>query len=340
MPLLEIENLSVEFPTSQGTLRAVDRIDLTLDEGEVLGVVGESGSGKSVTMLALMGLVGYPGRVRADKLRFDGRDLLTMSARERRQLTGKDVAMIFQEPSTSLNPCFTIGFQLAETLKKHEGMDGKAARRRSIELLEQVGIPAPESRLKAFPHQMSGGMNQRVMIAMAIACNPRLLIADEPTTALDVTIQAQILDLLMTLQRERNMALVLITHNMGVVAETAQRIMVMYAGQIMEERKVDALFSAPQHPYSAALLAALPERSEGESRLATIPGMVPGLNDRPKGCLFSPRCAYATEHSRSVQPQLRAWQDGHVRCHYPLGDAQREAERARDEAGATTEAAR
>ena len=340
MPLLEIENLSVEFPTSQGTLRAVDRIDLTLDEGEVLGVVGESGSGKSVTMLALMGLVGYPGRVRADKLRFDGRDLLTMSARERRQLTGKDVAMIFQEPSTSLNPCFTIGFQLAETLKKHEGMDSKAAKRRSIELLEQVGIPAPESRLKAFPHQMSGGMNQRVMIAMAIACNPRLLIADEPTTALDVTIQAQILDLLMTLQRERNMALVLITHNMGVVAETAQRIMVMYAGQIMEERKVDALFSAPQHPYSAALLAALPERSEGESRLATIPGMVPGLNDRPKGCLFSPRCAYATQHSRTVQPQLRPWQDGHVRCHYPLGDPQREAERARDEAGAAKEAAR
>ena len=340
MPLLEIENLSVEFPTSQGTLRAVDRIDLTLDEGEVLGVVGESGSGKSVTMLALMGLVGYPGRVRADKLRFDGRDLLTMSARERRQLTGKDVAMIFQEPSTSLNPCFTIGFQLAETLKKHEGMDGKAAKRRSIELLEQVGIPAPESRLKAFPHQMSGGMNQRVMIAMAIACNPRLLIADEPTTALDVTIQAQILELLMTLQRERNMALVLITHNMGVVAETAQRIMVMYAGQIMEERKVDALFANPQHPYSAALLAALPERSEDATRLATIPGMVPGLNDRPKGCLFSPRCAYATEHSRNVQPELRNWADGRVRCHYPLGDANRDAERARDEAAQAQEAAR
>src|SRR6478736_683452 len=286
MPLLEIENLSVEFQTSQGTLRAVDRIDLTLEEGEVLGVVGESGSGKSVTMLALMGLVGYPGRVRADKLRFDGRDLLTMSARERRQLTGKDVAMIFQEPSTSLNPCFTIGFQLAETLKKHEGMDGKAAKRRSIELLEQVGIPAPESRIKAFPHQMSGGMNQRVMIAMAIACNPRLLIADEPTTALDVTIQAQILDLLMSLQKERGMALVLITHNMGVVAETAQRIMVMYAGQVMEERNVASLFAAPQHPYSAALLAALPERSEGEHRLATIPGMVPGPHDRPQGCLF------------------------------------------------------
>ncbi len=340
MPLLEIENLSVEFPTSQGTLRAVDRIDLTLDEGEVLGVVGESGSGKSVTMLALMGLVGYPGRVRADKLRFDGRDLLTMSARERRQLTGKDVAMIFQEPSTSLNPCFTIGFQLAETLRKHEGMDRKAAKRRAIELLEQVGIPAPESRLKAYPHQLSGGMNQRVMIAMAIACNPRLLIADEPTTALDVTIQAQILELLMTLQRERNMALVLITHNMGVVAQTAQRIMVMYAGQIMEERKVDALFSNPQHPYSAALLSALPERSEHATRLATIPGMVPGLNDRPKGCLFSPRCAYATEHSRNVQPDLRNWMDGRVRCHYPLGDANRDAERARDEAGQAEEAVR
>ncbi len=340
MPLLEIENLSVEFPTSQGTLRAVDRIDLTLDEGEVLGVVGESGSGKSVTMLALMGLVGYPGRVRADKLRFDGRDLLTMSARERRQLTGKDVAMIFQEPSTSLNPCFTIGFQLAETLRKHEGMDGKAAKRRSIELLEQVGIPTPESRLKAFPHQMSGGMNQRVMIAMAIACNPRLLIADEPTTALDVTIQAQILELLMSLQRERNMALVLITHNMGVVAETAQRIMVMYAGQIMEERKVDALFSNPQHPYSAALLAALPERSEDATRLATIPGMVPGLNDRPKGCLFSPRCAYATDHSRLIQPELRNWADGRVRCHYPLGDPQRDAARTRDEAGQAKEAVR
>ncbi len=340
MPLLEIENLSVEFPTSQGTLRAVDRIDLTLDEGEVLGVVGESGSGKSVTMLALMGLVGYPGRVRADKLRFDGRDLLTMSARERRQLTGKDVAMIFQEPSTSLNPCFTIGFQLAETLRKHEGMDRKAAKRRAIELLEQVGIPAAESRLKAFPHQLSGGMNQRVMIAMAIACNPRLLIADEPTTALDVTIQAQILELLMSLQRERGMALVLITHNMGVVAETAQRIMVMYAGQIMEERKVDALFADPQHPYSAALLAALPERSENATRLATIPGMVPGLNDRPKGCLFSPRCAYATEHSRNVQPELRPWMDGRVRCHYPLGDANRDADRARDDGRLTTEATR
>jgi len=237
--------------------------------------------------------------------------------------------MIFQEPTTSLNPCFTIGYQLTETLRLHEGMDGKAARRRAIELLEQVGIPAPESRMRAFPHQLSGGMNQRVMIAMAIACNPKLLIADEPTTALDVTIQAQILDLLLSLQRERGMALVLITHNMGVVAETAQRVMVMYAGQIMEEQPTDRLFAAPQHPYTAALLSALPERSEG-GRLATIPGVVPGLYDRPKGCLFSPRCSYATEHSRTVRPDLRDWEGGRVRCHYPLGDPQRSARIAAD----------
>ena len=330
MPLLEIQNLSVEFPTSSGVLRAVDGVSLTLDEGEILGVVGESGSGKSVTMLALMGLVAYPGRVRADRLAFADRDLLDISDGERRQLTGKDVAMIFQEPTTSLNPCFTIEFQLTETLRLHEGMDGKAARRRAIELLDQVGIPAPEGRLKAYPHQLSGGMNQRVMIAMAIACNPKLLIADEPTTALDVTIQAQILDLLLSLQRERGMALVLITHNMGVVAETAQRVMVMYAGQIMEERDAASLFEAPQHPYTAALLAALPERSVGDHRLATIPGVVPGLFDRPQGCLFSPRCAYATEHSRRVRPELRAWMGGQIRCHYPLGDPERERAIAAD----------
>jgi dipeptide transport system ATP-binding protein len=330
MPLLEIKNLSVEFPTSSGVLRAVDGVSLSLDEGEVLGVVGESGSGKSVTMLALMGLVAYPGRVKADRLAFGGRDLLDISDGERRRLTGKDVAMIFQEPTTSLNPCFTIGFQLAETLRLHEGMDAKAAKRRSIELLEQVGIPAPEGRLKSYPHQLSGGMTQRVMIAMAIACNPKLLIADEPTTALDVTIQAQILDLLLTLQRERGMALVLITHNMGVVAETAQRVMVMYAGQVMEERSAAALFEAPQHPYTAALLAALPERSEGDHRLATIPGVVPGLFDRPAGCLFGPRCAYATEHSRRVRPELRPWMGGQIRCHYPLGDPQRERAIAAD----------
>ena len=325
MGLLEIENLSVEFPTQNGAMQAVDGVSLSLDEGEVLGIVGESGSGKSVTMMALMGLVPYPGRVRADKLRLAGHDLLSLSQGERNKLVGKDIAMIFQEPTTSLNPCFTVGFQLAETLRLHLHLDRKAAKKRSIELLEQVGIPAPESRLKAYPHQLSGGMNQRVMIAMAIACNPRLLIADEPTTALDVTIQAQILDLLRSLQQERGMALVLITHNMGVVSEMAQRVAVMYAGQIMEERSAHALFNSPQHPYTEALLAALPERSDGATRLATIPGMVPGLHDRPQGCLFAPRCAYATEHCQTMRSELRTWQDGMVRCHYALGDPQRGA---------------
>jgi dipeptide transport system ATP-binding protein len=325
MALLEIENLSVEFPSQNGIMHAVDGISLSLEEGEVLGIVGESGSGKSVTMMALMGLVAYPGRVKADKLRFAGHDLLKLSQGERNKLIGKDVAMIFQEPTTSLNPCFTVGFQITETLRLHLGMDKKAATRKAIELLEQVGINSPESRLKAYPHQLSGGMNQRVMIAMAIACNPRLLIADEPTTALDVTIQAQILDLLRSLQKERGMALVLITHNMGVVSEMAQRIAVMYAGQIMEEQSAQALFNTPQHPYTEALLSALPERSDGSSRLATIPGMVPGLYDRPAGCLFAPRCSYATEHSRNERPLLRAWKDGMVRCHYPLGDPSREA---------------
>ncbi|MEN9397791.1 MAG: hypothetical protein RLZ81_2321 [Pseudomonadota bacterium] len=337
MALLEIENLSVDFPSQRSVMHAVDGVSLSLEAGDVLGIVGESGSGKSVTMMALMGLVAYPGVVRADRLRFDGHDLLKLSTRERSRLTGKDVAMIFQDPTTSLNPCFTIGFQLAETLKLHLGMDRRAAHRRSIELLEQVGIPAPESRLKVYPHQMSGGMNQRVMIAMAIACNPKLLIADEPTTALDVTIQAQILDLLRSLQKERGMALVLITHNMGVVSEMAQRVAVMYAGQIMEERGAAELFAAPQHPYTEALMAALPERSDGHSRLATIPGMVPGLYDRPTGCLFAPRCGYATDSCRAQRPALRNWQSGMVRCHYALGDASAQAAHAAgklDEVGA------
>ncbi len=322
MALLEIENLSVEFPSHTATMYAVDGVSLSLDTGDVLGIVGESGSGKSVTMMALMGLVAYPGRVKADTLRFDGHDLLALSERERRRLTGKDLSMIFQDPTTSLNPCFTVGFQLAETLKLHLHMDRAAARRRSIELLEQVGIPAPESRLDVYPHQLSGGMSQRVMIAMAIACNPKLLIADEPTTALDVTIQAQILDLLRSLQKERGMALVLITHNMGVVSEMAQRIAVMYAGQIMEQRHADTLFTNPQHPYTEALMAALPERNDGHSRLATIPGMVPGLYDRPNGCLFSPRCRYANDGLCQTRPPLRNWKDGAVRCHFSITDNQ------------------
>ena len=321
MALLEIRNLSVDFPSGNGVLHAVDGVDLTLDSGDVLGIVGESGSGKSVTMMALMGLVAFPGRVTADRLRFDGHDLMALSPRQRSALTGKDLAMIFQDPTTSLNPCFTIGFQLAESLKLHLRMDGKAARRRSIELLEQVGIPAPESRLKVYPHQMSGGMNQRVMIAIAIACNPKLLIADEPTTALDVTIQAQILDLLRALQKDRGMALVLITHNMGVVSQMAKSIAVMYAGQIMEERAAQALFHTPLHPYTEALLAAMPERSDGSRRLATIPGMVPGLYDRPDGCLFGPRCNYTQDRCRNQRPGLDSRQGSQVRCHFPLDTA-------------------
>jgi len=243
MALLEIEDLHVDFPAQSGVLHAVDGVSLTLDEGEVLGIVGESGSGKSVTMLALMGLVAFPGQVQARRMRFAGRELPSLSDRERRKVIGKDVAMIFQDPTTSLNPCFTVGFQLTETLRLHLGLDHKAARHRAAELLEQVGIPAAASRLGDFPHQLSGGMNQRVMIAMAIACNPRLLIADEPTTALDVTIQAQILDLLRGLQNERGMALVLVTHNMGVVAEMARRVAVMYAGQVVEERAAEEVLS-------------------------------------------------------------------------------------------------
>lgn len=329
MAALEIDNLTVEFPSAGPPLRAVDGVSLRVEHGEVLGIVGESGSGKSVSMLAMMGLIPYPGRFHADRMTFDGHDLLALPDNERRKLTGKDMAMIFQEPATSLNPSFTVGFQIAETLRIHMKMDRKAAHRRAIELLEQVGIPAPESRLSAYPHQLSGGMNQRVMIAMAIACNPKLLIADEPTTALDVTIQAQILDLLLSLQREYGMALILITHNMSVVAQVAERVMVMYCGQVMEERPAAELFRSPQHPYTAALLAARPESRIGE-RLATIPGSVPSLLERPKGCLFSPRCAYATPLTDRERPELVPWKDGAVRCHYPLGDPTRDARIVQD----------
>jgi dipeptide transport system ATP-binding protein len=319
MALLEIRNLSVEFATHRGPFRAVDGLDLTLEKGDLLGVVGESGSGKSVAMLAVMGLIPYPGKVTADHLSFEGIDLLSLTPRARRRITGKDVAMVFQEPMTSLNPCFTVGFQIMETLKAHEGGSRKQRRDRTVQLLGQVGIPVPESRLSAYPHQLSGGMSQRVMIAMAIACNPKLLIADEPTTALDVTIQAQILDLLVELQRERGMAMVLITHDMGVVAETAERVVVMYASQQVEQQPVDRLFENPRHPYTAALLEALPERSLDHRRLATIPGMVPGIADRPQGCVFNPRCSFTTELCRTKRPDLAEYHGAAlVRCHYPL----------------------
>ena len=313
MPLIDIQNLTVEFKTGHGWFRAVDGVSLTVDPGEVLAIVGESGSGKSVAMLAVMGLLPWTARVTAGRMDFQGRDLLHMSAGERRGITGKDIAMIFQEPMSSLNPCFTVGFQLTEALRTHLDMDRKAARARAIELLESVGIPGPEQRLSSFPHQLSGGMNQRVMIAMAIACGPRLLIADEPTTALDVTIQAQILDLLVRLQKDTGMGLVLITHSMGVVAETAERVSVQYAGQKVEEQPVRQLFADPRHPYTAALLSALPERARAR-RLPSIAGVVPGQFDRPPGCLFAPRCEFATSLCHATAPKLN---DGAL-CHYPL----------------------
>ena len=316
MALLEIKNLSVDFQTAGGLFRAVDSVDINCDSGEILSIVGESGSGKSVSMLALMGLLPWTAKVSAETMSFNGQNLLGLSKRDRRKIIGKDMAMIFQEPMSSLNPCFTVGFQLGETLRIHMGMDKTQRRERSLELLNLVGIPAPEKRLTAFPHQLSGGMSQRVMIAMALACNPKLLIADEPTTALDVTIQAQILDLLTRLQRENNMALILITHDMGVVAETAERVQVQYAGQRVEEQNVVGLFEDPHHPYTAALLSALPERAVGK-KLPSIKGVVPGQYDRPSGCLFSPRCEYADE-ACSAGVTRQSEKLGEALCNYPL----------------------
>jgi dipeptide transport system ATP-binding protein len=314
--LLEIRNLSVTFATAVGPFKAVDGVDLDVEAGEVVAIVGESGSGKSVAMLAVMGLLPKTATVTADRLAFGGEDLFGISARRKRALIGKDMAMIFQEPMSSLNPCFTVGFQIGEALKTHLGMDHTARRQRSVELLQEVGIPEPERRLAAFPHQLSGGMSQRVMIAMAIACRPKLLIADEPTTALDVTIQAQILDLLVSLQTETGMGLVLITHSMGVVAETAHRVLVQYAGQQVEQQPVRGLFAMPHHPYTVALLDALPDRATGD-RLPAIPGVVPGQGDRPDGCLFNPRCGFATDLCRKVGPPQQSSALGRALCHYP-----------------------
>ncbi|WP_281977115.1 ABC transporter ATP-binding protein [Pseudorhizobium flavum] len=269
MALLQIDNLTVEFETASGWFRAVDGVSISVENGEVLAIVGESGSGKSVAMLAVMGLLPWTAKITADRMLFEGRDIQNISAAERRKLIGKDISMIFQEPIASLNPCFTVGFQIEEVLRIHLGLDKKARRERAIELFRQVGLPNPEERLNHFPHQMSGGQCQRVMIAIAIACDPKLLIADEPTTALDVTIQKQILDLLMSLQAKNGMGLIMITHDMGVVAETADRVVVQYKGKKMEEADVLSLFENPESNYTRALLAALPENATGD-RLTTV----------------------------------------------------------------------
>ena len=319
--LLAVRELSVAFDTAGGRFNAVERLDLSVEAGEVLGVVGESGSGKSVSMLAVMGLLPPNGRMTAERLEFQGTELRSLSRAERRRLTGSEVAMVFQEPTSSLNPCYPIGWQIGEALRVHHRLSRRAVRTQVIELLDQVGIPAPDQRRRAFPHQLSGGLNQRAMIAMAVACDPALLIADEPTTALDVTVQKGVLELLVRLQRERGMGLVLITHDMGVIAQTAQRVQVMYAGQVMEEQPAATLFERPRHPYTAALLDALPERAEGKKRLPTIPGMVPGIGDRPSGCLFAPRCRYRTLRCTFERPELAPAMGAKVRCHYPLNDA-------------------
>ncbi|MCT8830225.1 dipeptide ABC transporter ATP-binding protein [Glaesserella parasuis] len=321
MALLKVDELSVHFGDKKAPFRAVDRVSYEVNEGEVLGIVGESGSGKSVSSLAIMGLIDFPGRVMANSLRFNGHNLLDLKPKEKQKIVGADVAMIFQDAMTSLNPSYTVGYQIMEALKVHQGGSKEWRKERAIELLTMVGIPDPTSRLDVYPHQLSGGMSQRVMIAMAIACNPKLLIADEPTTALDVTIQAQIIDLLLELQRKENMALILITHDLALVAESAHRIIVMYAGQVVEEGKSEQIFKSPLHPYTQALLKALPEFAEGKSRLQSLPGVVPGKYDRPQGCLLNPRCPYATDLCRQKEPELRTINGRQVKCHTPLNES-------------------
>jgi oligopeptide/dipeptide ABC transporter ATP-binding protein len=297
MALLEVDNLSTHFFTREGVVRAVDGVSFTVDAGRTLGIVGESGCGKSVTALSIMRLLPEPpARIVSGSIRFDGRELTTLSERELEDVRGRRIAMVFQDPMTALNPTLTIGTQLTEVLERHLALEADAARRRAAELLDEVGIARARERLDDYPHRFSGGMRQRVMIAMAIACEPQLLIADEPTTALDVTVQAQVLDLLDDLQREREMAMILITHNMGVVAESADEVAVMYAGQIVEQAPALDLFRRPEHPYTEALLAALPNLDDDHARdrrLAAIPGRPPDLIDPPSGCRFAARCPYA-----------------------------------------------
>ena len=316
--LLKIRNLHTYFYTDDGVAKAVDGVDLELVEGGTLGVVGESGCGKSVTALSIMRLIpDPPGKIIQGKIVFGGKDLLTLSDTEMRKIRGRSISMIFQEPMTSLNPVFQIGDQISEVLTLHEGLSKKEAWNRSIEMLKMVGIPAAERRITEYPHQLSGGMRQRVMIAMALACSPKLMIADEPTTALDVTIQAQILELINRLQREKGMSVILITHNLGVIAETAQMVAVMYAGRVVEYTDVRTLFATPQHPYTQGLLKSIPRLDEDhakKAKLEAIPGLVPSLLDLPPGCKFSNRCKFVFEKC-GQEPPLEEVSTGHfVRC--------------------------
>jgi oligopeptide/dipeptide ABC transporter ATP-binding protein len=329
LALLEVEDLHTYFKTRAGEVRAVDGVSFSLEERRTLGIVGESGSGKSVTVLSIMGLVVPPGRVVSGSVRFDGQELTTMKSRHLEDLRGDRIGMIFQDPMTSLNPTLTIGKQITETLERHRGMSRQEARKRAIELLEEVHIPQAARRLDDYPHRYSGGMRQRVMIAIAISCDPKLLIADEPTTALDVTVQAGILDTLEELRDEHDMAMIIITHNMGVVAEAADDIAVMYAGLIVEQANALDLFDRPEHPYTEALLGALP-KFEGDARharLATIPGRPPDLIAPPEACRFAPRCRYAgMDDCNLVAPELREIRPGHwVRSAHPASERAAEA---------------
>ena len=313
--LLSVKNLSTEFPVKKGIVRAVEDVSFDVDAGEILAIVGESGSGKSVTSLSVMGLLAEPGRVAAGSMEFEGRDLATLSEKDYRELRGNDMAMIFQEPMTSLNPVYRVGKQIVEAIRTHEKVSKKEARERAIDLLRKVGIPSPEKRIDDYPHQMSGGMRQRVMIAMALACNPKLLIADEPTTALDVTIQAQILDLLRRLRDDTGMAVLLITHDLGVVSETADRVVVMYCGQVVEEAEVRALFDHPMHPYTLGLLKSIPRLEDDDTkRLYMIKGMVPNPLEMPPGCHFSDRCDSCMDICRTQMPKLVDAGGRKVRC--------------------------
>ena len=316
MSLLEVKDLKTYFYTDAGVGKAVDGVTFSLEKGKVLGIVGESGCGKSVTSLSIMRLVDQTtGRYEGGSIFFDGQDILQIPEKEMRKLRGNKISMIFQEPMTSLNPVFTIGYQIEESLILHKGMDKKAARQRAIELLKLVGIPEAEKRVEEYPHQLSGGMRQRVMIAMALAGDPELLIADEPTTALDVTIQAQILDLLKELQEKLNMSIIIITHDLGVIAELADEVAVMYAGDIVEKAKTRELFDDPKHPYTIGLMNSIPDINEDVDRLRTLEGLVPSLYDMPKGCRFAPRCKYATPECEKERIHLTEFEDGRqVRC--------------------------
>ena len=317
--LLEIKGLKTHFFTEEGVVRAVDGIDLYIDKGETLGVVGESGCGKTVTALSIMKLIPMPpGKIVEGQMLYEGRDLVTLPPAQMRKVRGKEISMVFQEPMTSLNPVFTIGEQIAEAVRLHEGLGRRAAMDKTVEMLKIVHIPNPERRVKEYPHQLSGGMRQRVMIAMALSCNPKLLIADEPTTALDVTIQAQILELLNELKAKLGMAVLLITHDMGVIAETAQRVMVMYAGKVVEEAPVKDLFKEPLHPYTQGLLRSIPRidtAATHKQRLEAIPGVVPSLLNLPQGCRFAPRCQFVKPMYTEKEPPLKEVKRGHkVAC--------------------------